>query len=249
MRRTMRRFWILGIVLTACAWIAGGCASRGLGYGESRVWSYAPERHAEITASPGPSLVVLPFEDNRRGDNTNHLLYAFIPGVFYADMDYSHPEAPVPHLLSGTEWKFSPPEDLRRAAAAELEASGIFQAVRLGTDPEAGELVLEGTVYKTQYTGRVFTYFASVGGPLFGWWFLPEGMVAGKLEIDLQLKDPQTGSVIHRQIYEQNDEGDLFWIWGKASDFPFPDLMHRLMAAAVTDFRQTLAARKRPDHP
>jgi hypothetical protein len=222
-----------------------GCASMGLGYAEPRGWSYVPSRPAETSSPVGTSITILPFDDERPQDNRNSILYAFIPGMFYADMKYSRPEARVPHLISGTEWAFNPAEDFRGAVARELEASRVFESIQLKDNADSEEFVLKGTIYETQYTGRVYTYFISLGGPLLAWWILPEGMVAGTLAIAFSLEDAQTGTRVWRQAYEEKNEGDLFWIYGKPSDFQFPELFRRVMEKAVPDIRSAVVAARR----
>ncbi len=236
-----RPVWMVIFFLISCG--IGGCASANLGYTDARVWAYSPRPRAEPADPRGPALTVLPFEDRRPTENRNHLPLALIPGIFYADMDYSRPEAPIPHLLSGREWTFDPPEDFRKAASDELAASEIFKSVHRGTSPDTDGLVLRGAVIETRYIGRVFTYFASAGGPLVGWWFLPEGMVAGSVTVEFRLEDPQSGAVIWARTYEEKDEGDLFWIWEKTTDFRFPEFYRRIMERAVPEIRATVAAR------
>ena len=143
-------------------------------------WTYPinPDRLYTAPQKKTQHIVgVLPFREERpvRNQAATFLLY-IIPLMPYGYTTYQRPEAAT-MFNSISNYEFDVDEDLGKAAARSLEASGLFKRTyfTLGGETREADYMLQGTAYLTKYDGRIFSYGLSVFGPLL--WYL--GLTAG----------------------------------------------------------------------
>jgi hypothetical protein len=59
--------------------------------------------------------------------------------------------------IDSAAWQFRPAEDFARAAAADLQASGLFKEAYFAERPSDAYLVVTGNIRSTNYSGSVYS--------------------------------------------------------------------------------------------
>jgi hypothetical protein len=170
------------------------------------------------------SVAVSYASDQRDGENSDRQMLAVVPFVPFGMVSNARPENTKVHATSG-EWKFYPSEDIARAVAAELQASGLFREVFFSTGLSDGELVLKIAIRSTLQEGKVITYGLSVYGPLLWLIGFPAGTASNELKLDFDLQDRASGRSLWSARCERTWDHGLFWIYSLPSDFEY----HRLL--------------------
>ena len=128
-------------VLILC-FVFNGCASQ-------RGWRYSAESKVIREPLVNKTVAVPPFKDARPDENNNAIMMYMIPLVPFGWCDYSNPEGGGMKLNSSPLWLFKPSEDLAKAAAEELEASGLFKEAFFTQRATEGDLVFSGIINST----------------------------------------------------------------------------------------------------
>ena len=165
---------IQGIIIFL--FLSSGCASQ-------RSWQYQKSWDYNVDSYPvdrqpllSKRVAVPPFRDFRPDKNQNALLLPIIPLVPFGWADYSTPETGKMPIISvlpyrwaddydskqkltffpAPVWQFRPTEDLAKAAADEINASGLFKETFFSSDASDGDIVLLGDIKSTPLLGENF---------------------------------------------------------------------------------------------
>jgi hypothetical protein len=177
------------------------------------------------------SVAVLPAVDERETENSNRQGVAVIPLVPWGPTSYARPERTDDHVTS-RHWEFEPAEDLPRAVAAELRASGLFREVFFTPSAFEGELVLRTTLRSTQQDGKVLTYGLSIYGPALWVIGFPAGTVNNVLQLDFALEERGGRRLWSARCEREWDDG-FFWIYSVPRDFQYDVLLKDMLVNEV----------------
>lgn len=229
----MQKIHLLEIVFLS--FLISGCASQ-------RGWRYAPESPRSRAPLVDKSVAVPPFTDARPDKNENALLMYLIPIVPFGWCDYSIPESGNMKLNSIPVWQFRPTEDLAKAAADELRASGLFGEVFFTNRPSEADLVFSGTINSLRYSGTMLSYGLSVYGPLLWFFGFPCGTIRNELAVDLKLHDEKQDLTLWANSYKLNYDKVPVWIYSLPNDFAYDALYKRIMLESIKDMERRLSS-------
>lgn len=207
-----------------------------------RQWQYSVES-SPLTPQPvlAKTVAVPPFRDSRPDENEAALSMYLIPLMPFGWVDLSIPETGGGKLTSTPVWKFEPTEDLAKAAAQELQASGLFQRVSFTERALEEDLVFCGDVKSTRYWGTMLTYGFSLAGPLLWVLGFPVGTVHNQLAVDFSLEDRGAGLTLWHKSYDLTYDREPFWHYNLPSDFEYDRLFKRMMREAIESLRSDLS--------
>ncbi|MCP4651932.1 MAG: hypothetical protein GY858_00910 [Candidatus Omnitrophica bacterium] len=226
----MKKIGLFCLVSVCCFFITGCATQRG--------WRYQAEPAQEREPLINKSVAVPPFKDNRPDKNTNAVMMYLVPLMPYGWCDYSIPESGNTKLNS-TDWQFKPTEDLAKAAAEELRASGLFKEVFFTQRASEGDLVFQGTINSTRYWGKMYSYCLSVYGPNLWFLGLPAGTVNNELGVSFKLSDNSAQDV----IWERNASevyNKTFNLYSMPSDFTYDILYKKILLDSLGDLEGKL---------
>ena len=165
----------------------------------------------------------------------------------YMETIYSAPESnnlkltnAVINLTSSIALQFKPQEDLAKAAAEELNASGLFKEVFFTQRSSEGELILRGMIKSTRYWGKMLSYGLSVCGPVLWLIGLPVGTVHNELVIDLTLEEQRTGESLWSKTYTMAYHKSPFWLYKMPRDFAYDNLFKDIMQECIRSLESEL---------
>lgn len=222
------RLFLISIFLVSSI----GCATQ-------RGWRYTPSSMQSRKPLINKTLAVAPFVDAREDKNKDSLLMYMVPIVPYGKCDYSAPEGGGQKLSSMPIWQFRPSEDLAKAAAEELNASGLFKEVFFTQRPSEGDLVFRGKINSTRYKGKMMSYGLSVYGPMLWLIGLPAGNVENELNVDFSLEDNSTKEKLWSKNFEEEYKKTAF-IYNLPSDFAYDILYKKALLDAIKDIENSL---------
>jgi hypothetical protein len=223
----------VSVVILIFCFVISGCASQ-------RGWRYSAESKKIRQPLIDKSVAVTPFNDARADKNSNSLMMYLIPLVPFGSCNYSTPEGGSMKLTSTPVWNFKPVEDLAKAAAEELEASGLFKEVFFTQRASEGELVFAGKINSTGYSGKMISYGLSAYGPLLWYIGFPAGTVHNILAVEFNLLD-QEGNVLWSNKYERRYDKSPFWLYALPSDFQYDNLYKGIMLDSIRDMEKGLS--------
>ena len=213
-----------------------GCASQGLWrYG---IDSYPTDRQPILSKR----VAVPPFRDSRPDKNESALLLSIIPLVPFGWVDYSTPETKNQKLTGFSVWQFKPTEDLTKAAAEEIDASGLFKEAFFTSHASEGDLVLLGNIKSTRYWGKIISYGLSYYAPAMWFLGLPQGTIHNELEVEFTLVDQLTDALLWNKNYKMSYQKSPFWIYYIIPpDFDYNNLFKSMMRDVVKSLESTLS--------
>lgn len=225
----------ISILIPILCFFVSGCLS------QQRVWKYSIDSYP-TNRQPllSKRVAVLPFRDLRPNKNENFLILHLLPLVPFGWVDYSTPEEPNGKLLSFPIWQFKPTEDLAKATADEINASGLFKEAVFTSSTSEGDLVLHGEIRSTRYKGRAISYGLFYYAPV-GWVLgLPYGTIYNDLEVEFTLVDQLTGMSLWNKSYKMAYHKSPFWIYDIPPDFNYDNLFKAMMRDVVKDLESAL---------
>jgi hypothetical protein len=179
------------------------------------------------------TVAVTPFDDNRPLLNTDYLFLHWIPVMPFGWQDLETPEA-FPRHVHTSYWEFNPSEDLGRALAAELSRAGIFRNVSFTPTPRDADLVLQGRILSTRFLGFLISYGLSAAAPAAWVLGLPSAHITNGLEIEVTLKDAESGRTLWSGEYMSVIKG-LNGLYYDRPDFFYPELFADIAGQVVED--------------
>lgn len=236
----------LGIALC----IAGAAALSGCGTTAKFTYPADASQLLETSATNSTrdqNVSVPPFEDLRGNKNQlgTYFLY-MVPLSPMGFMRYERPDA-ARTFNSVQEFDFDATEDLAKAAAYSLRKSGVFNDAffTFGGRKNDSDLVLEGRILSTTYTGQIFSYGLSVFGPILWFTGLPAGTSENDLELALALRDRNSDAVVWQDEYHLDRKivQGLYYRFGHDTR-GYAYLMQDVMNKAIRDMRESLEGRE-----
>lgn len=209
--------------------VTAGCQS-------TRTWSYTPEPRSAAAPTLDKAVVVVPFEDHRRNENSNLIGLYLIPLMPFGWADFETPEGPDRHITSGL-WQFRPIDDFSRAVAQEIENSRVFRETFVGSRPSEGDLVLTGEIVETGYHGTIYSYCLSAYGPLLWYLGLPAAHVSNTLELRLRIAKTPSDPPLWTYTIHGEDE-NTSWIYVMKPDLMYDALLKRGMREALPSLHE-----------
>jgi hypothetical protein len=252
-RSVMRRFGVQvarALWIGMCCLVASGCMGPGV---YTPIWNYLVETYPPTTQPlTQKRLVVPPFQDSRpRTGNLDNTEATIMPVVPFGWLDYPRPERGpyfMYYLLMGSRGEntsyrsFKPMEDLARASAEELRASGLFQEVVVAPRAAQGDLILKGEVKSTRYYATVISYGLS-GAAFIPWMIgLPSGKFTNELRVEFSLEDSDTHTVLWRKAYTDVYEATHWFFYYHPDQFKYAALFKTMMRDVVHNLRQELTS-------
>jgi len=187
------------------------------------------------------NLIVLPLKDGREmGEDQANWWLEVIPLLPYGYADYTFPET-AKTFAQIHAFRFTPCEDLSKAAMQSMKKSGLFADVKFmyASDEalKSGDYVLSGELKSVQYSGKKFTYGLTLAGPCL--WLLgaPTGTSMNQLIFDLTIQD-KTGRIVWKYEYAQSKQlwqGFYYNVFKDCS--MYSPMMAEAMQAAIKDLQ------------
>jgi hypothetical protein len=224
---------------TSLALLALACASC-----QTQRWTYSSEPPTHRAPLIARSVSVPWAVDHRDGENSNRQLLCVIPFVLWGTVSNARPETTADHMTS-REWSFHPGEDIARAVAAELQASGLFREACFTSGLADSELVLKITVLSTLQEGKVLSYGLSLYGPLLWLIGFPAGTVSNELALDFDLQDAASGRSLWGLRCQRTVDHGAFWIYAPPSDFEYAALLKDMLLHDVLPALEALPAQEK----
>ena len=225
LRRPFCKAFFCCMVLTSCR--------------NQETWIYPDPPPSQSAPILKQSLAVPPFSDQRVNANSNYFDLSKIPLLPFGWQDFNCPEGMEKHVNS-TIWLWIPCEDLAKAAAAEVEASHLFEEVFFTRRHSEGQLVLQGNLKSAYYHSKQLSYcfgFLAIYPWLLG---CPRNYAYNELELVFKLKDnSQRGKVLWEKTYK-NLRSNVGWIYYQPSDFKYSEIAEELFSQLVADLRAFL---------
>ena len=209
-----------------------GCHSRSP---RSYTWSYTPEPPKTRAPRIAGSVAVPPAIDQRsdaRVDNVGFDIFPLVPFGWY---EYARPERTEPEHLDWTlgDWRFQPSEDIAKAVAAELAASGLFDEVFYASPAPKGTLVLSVTIESTLAEGRIITYGLSMAGPVLWLFGLPSGTLHSDLKLAFELTDQVTGRSLWSARCERSFDDPDYGLYDPTPGFQYDTMLKDMLVTEV----------------
>jgi hypothetical protein len=226
-------YGVKAVVFVGVVMMLTGCATQ-------QAWKYSAEPQATGPAIVNKTVSVPPFADRRENKNENSAAMYMIPLMPFGWQDLQTPEG-LPMHMTSAQWLWRPNEDIAKATAEEVQASGIFKEAFFTARPSEGQLVLQGTINSTRYKSSIYSYLLSVEGPLLWLIGFPATHVINELDLSFALKEGVTGKVLWEKSYKRNHD-KVSWIYAMQSDFPYSELLKSIMMEATADMRTAMKA-------
>jgi hypothetical protein len=236
--------WVKNLGIMLC--IAGAATLTGCG--TTAKFTYPADasqllKTSATNATRDQDVSVPPFEDLRGNKNQFGTFFLYmVPLSPMGFMQYERPDA-ARTFNTVQEFDFDATEDLAKAAAYSLRKSGVFNDAffTFGGRKSDSDLVLEGKILSTTYTGQVWSYGLSVFGPMLWFIGLPAGTSENDLELALALRDRDSDTVIWEDEYDLDRKivQGLYYRFGHDTR-GYAYLMQDLMNKAIRDMRQSV---------
>jgi len=208
-----------------------------------RGWSYQADARSARAPVLAKRVVVPPLKDLRPDINSPGIGLAcamFIPLMPYGTAQYNKPEL-LPILKRKGLTPCDPPRDVARAIAEELNNSGLFTQVVFSTNPEEGELVLNGDLIALKkdlwctYYGLTFWF-----GNLLYLIGAPTGGNTHELTLKLTLVERDTGKTLWSETFSQRDY-QTEWLYALKYTLRHPQLLKTEMRQAINSLEAALS--------
>ncbi len=227
----------VGILVSILCFFVSGCSSQ-------RSWQYSVDSYpADRQPLLFKRVAVPPFRDLRPDKNAHALTPSWILFVPFGWVDYSTPEilTDKPVRIFPIWQPFKPTEEFAKAAAKEMNVSGLFKEAFFSYRASEGDLVLRGDIKSTRYWGKIITYGLSIGA-LVPWLLgLPQGTIHNELEVEFTLVDQLTTASLWHKSYTMSYHKSPFWIYDIPSDFDYDNLFKATMRDVVKSLESTLS--------
>lgn len=192
------------------------------------------------------TVAVLPVMDQRSvhcdPEDSGSFYWGFIPLMPFGYLTKPEPEA-TDDFVSLGRFHFDAVNDLARAEAMSLKASGLFSDVRLANNREqAGnaDYLWRGTVTSTYYRGKFFTYGITYFlAPVLWAIGFPSGSSSNELHIRFELVERATGKAVWHYEFADSDFV-VHWLYARIGEDTiwYPRLMKMAMNCALRDLAQ-----------
>jgi hypothetical protein len=215
--------------------LAAGCASQ-------KSWVYAPSPFQDKQSLSSKKAVVQPFDDLRENINSNLVMLYLIPLFPFGWQDFNVPEGSQTHMTSGLWVNYKPTEDFAKALATELQNARIFKEAHFDFGRGDADIIVNGKILGTQYSGKVISYGLSAFGPLLWLFGLPATTLSNDLSIELRCIDAGPNRQLFSKTYKAPTYSKTGWIYSLPSDFNYPAMLKGLYNEFLSDLSAHSAA-------
>ncbi len=225
----MKKILTLFVFLT----LLSGCAS-------IESWKYTSEPKIYKKPDSNLTLVVTPLRDeriNKNGTKASALL-AMIPFVPYSTVkEFNIPES-SPFL------KFKPIEDFPKAISEEIYNASLFKENYFSDRTNDADLILTGTLKKSQIMQTWTFYGLSLPGDLL--WLLgaPVGRTHNNIEIEFKLIDKNYKVYFEKNYTTKEKFNNGYWT-NPHETFRFEKAFKRIALELVEDLRLIIPSLKK----
>jgi hypothetical protein len=225
--RRIATFLVLGVVASSCS--------------RQRVWTYQANEYAPATASAGKA-VVLPYRDARPGENSNMIAMYLVPLLPYGWTTQEIPESKPDHLTS-TYWNdYKPVDDYPKALVQDLRNAGIFSDASFASAVGNADYVINGTIYSTEYSGKLLSYGLSGWGPFLWLFGAPAASTSNTLSVELTCTDRRSGRQILTKRYTPPPYDTTSFLYVSESDFNYAEMLASINKEFAQDLRTAMNA-------
>lgn len=218
------------------------------GCGTTAKFVYPNKMNSMVEVASAPvykqKVAVVLFDDGRDAENQMATTFIYlIPLCPFGWVNYQRPDA-ARGFMSIEEFQFTPSEDLAKAAALSLRHSNLFADAffTFGGEKNNADLVFEGKIISTDYTGRVFSYGLSVVGPLLWVVGAPAGTSLNRLTLAFTLKN-KANKIIWEYSFDRDDYIVQWLYYRMGRDVTmYSILMQQAMNDAIADLTAKLRA-------
>jgi hypothetical protein len=204
-----------------------------------QVWEYHANAYAPATASAGKA-VVLPYRDARQADNWDLIGLYLIPILPYGWTTQQVPENATEHLTSSRWRNYKPVDDYPKALVEDLRSAKLFSDASFDSGQADADYVIQGTIYSTEYTGKLYSYGLGGFGPLLWPFGVPAASASNSLSVELTCIDHKSGRQILTKRYTPPPYSASSSLYSRASDFDFPELLASVNKEFVDDLRAAM---------
>jgi hypothetical protein len=215
------------IVLGLAVMTVSGCA-------EPRGWRFTPNTYEPPAKPLFMMTVAVPrFRDSRPNENTNKLSFYAIPFMPFGWANVSAPESFSPRF------KYRPTDDLAKAAAEEIQATGLFKEAFFTERESEGDLILRGEIKSTHFNQKVLSYGLSEFGSLLWLVGAPVGTVTNELNVRLSVEHKTTNTVLWQNEYKREYHG-IMWVYSMPPAFQYDILYTEILKTAMKEMSSQL---------
>lgn len=211
-----------------------GCQSQ-------KAWVYAPNQFQDKQPLSNKKAIVQPFDDHRVNDNSNYLLLYMIPLFPFGWTDLKVPEGVPGHVFSTMWVNYKPTEDFSKALASELQNARIFKETHFDFGRGDADIIVNGKILNTDYSGKVFSYGLSVYGPILWYIGLPAGSASNDLSVELRCIEAGTNRQIFSKSYKVPTYSKVGWLYSMPNDFNYPDMLKDIYKEFLKDLSTSSA--------
>jgi hypothetical protein len=212
--------------------LASGCARQ-------KAWEYHANAYAPATASAGKA-VVLPYRDERQGDNWDLIGLYLVPILPYGWTTQGIPENEAEHLTSSHWRNYKPVDDYPKALVADLQNAKLFSDTSFNSGEGDADYVIQGTIYSTEYSGKLFSYGLGGFGPLLWPFGLPAASASNSLSLELSCTDHKSGRQILTKRYTAPPYSVTSSLYSRENDFDYSELLAGVNREFVEDLRTAM---------
>jgi len=226
---------IKGVFVTLMVLVAAlqltGCANQ-------QSWVYRPNGYENNSAPVQKTAVVLPFNDERKNDNSNMFMMYLIPLVPFGPQSLEVPEGVPMHITSGLWVNYKPTEDFPKALAEELTNAKMFKETYFDFKQGNADVAIKGKIISTKYNGKIISYGLSAYGIVL--WFIgfPATYVTNELSVQLDAVDLKTNTVLMSKAYTATPYETTGWIYLLPSDFKYSSMLQEIYKQFVDDVKK-----------
>ena len=221
--------WLFGGLLFSM--FISGCTSQ-------KAWVYKPNTYyTQSSVFSEKTAVITPFFDQRDDINKNRLPLYLIPLMPFGWADYNAPEGAQMHLNSGIWINYKPTEDFPKALAQELKNANIFKEAYFDFKKGNSDIIIQGKIINTKYSGKLISYGLSVYGPLLWLVGFPTGSINNELSIELSCTDTRTNRLLFSKTYLAPKYSKISWIYNLPNDFNYSVMLKDLYKQFLLDLK------------
>lgn len=212
--------------------LAAACAS-------PRTWEYHANAYVPATASAGKA-VVLPYRDARPAENDYMVGMYLVPLLPYGWTTQEIPESQPDHLRSSRWTSYQPVDDYPKALVEDLRSANVFSDASFASSGGDADYVINGTIYSTEYTGKLYSYGLGGWGPFLWFLGLPASTTSNALSVELSCTDRRSGRQILAKRYTAAPSSSTSFVYVPANDFDYPELLASINREFTGDLRAAL---------
>lgn len=163
-----------------------------------------------------------------------------VPLLPYGWTTQQIPESEAEHLTSSRWRNYKPVDDYPKALVEDLRNAEIFSEASFASGEGDADYVIQGTIYSTEYTGKLYSYGLGGAGPFLWLFGLPAASASNTLSVELSCTDRKSGRQVLTKRYTPPPYSSTSFLYSKDSDFDFPELLASINQQFAQDLRAAM---------